>query len=634
MNGDDLITLDEALAFIGFCDEETHVEGASLSAQVQDIHDAFMLDGIDELLDAAVTALAPITAKTPSLKHNLSSSELQLASPPRKKRLRSAGSSSTVMQRRKKHEIETLREESSKLEALAFTVNNSAMLMNQLEEEVDDVYRNFRRVCRPQLASMLHSTSETTYDEKCESNAMEFVTTTPLDWSMRAAFNHVWAFLDSSSVPEDDTLVSLEEALAFIDGSDISDESLTDTLIHCSPMELFSQITPSELSPPKAPATTTRKRFQAQRNLAESSSSQNEKSTKKRRIRSAASSSTRLQQRKRAEIQALREQAQELEAQVELLKKNKFLPGDVGLELDGQPTGDSGALVNQQKQPANWHEMAIAQYRERLWTSTEALGAQRHGLRVLDESGMDTTTLLSAGDSSDVRPSEVNKNVVAELEQVVQRMYKEDKFQSKVNKPTPAISCDMRIKHDARRGKMVEFVTTTPMSCSLEDATEIVWKELTTYREYPDKVYKCVRDKTNSQAKNFVMSLKSPSGTLELNGVQYMEKFEEMDQTIFAVAERMVLPTKSIQYRDECWMTVAPSASDSSVSIVEIFLQLFMERDDGLVACPEDLAYAQNIVMGSLSNTLRKFFQAQQNALMEKAGRVIVAPIDAPGAIL
>ncbi|KAG3172380.1 hypothetical protein PC128_g18523 [Phytophthora cactorum] len=287
MNGDDLITLDEALAFIGFCDEETHGEGASLSAQVQDTHDAFMLDGIDELLDAAVTALAPITAKTPSLKHNLSSSELQLASPPRKKRLRSAGSSSTVVQRRKKHEIETLREESAKLEAYLshlsktggrhkplaltkdgeilsewhrhafvqyqqrhqseqtnrqlkemldkqqklsnklrrvlfkrnvlagmefartfespsfedshFTVNNSAMLMNQLEEEVDGVYRNFRRVCRPQLASMLHSTSETTYDEKCESNAMEFVTTTPLDWSMRAAFNHVWAFLDSSS---------------------------------------------------------------------------------------------------------------------------------------------------------------------------------------------------------------------------------------------------------------------------------------------------------------------------------------------------------------------------------------------------------------------------------------------------
>ncbi|KAG6945619.1 hypothetical protein JG688_00016469 [Phytophthora aleatoria] len=285
MNGDDLITLDEALAFIGFYDEETHGEGASLSAQVQDNHDAFMLDGIDELLDAAVTALAPITAKTPSPKYNFSSSEPQLASPPRKKRLRRAGSSSTVAQRRKKHELETLRAESAMLEAYLshlsrtggqhkplaltkdgeilsewhrhafvqyqqrhqseqtnrqlkemldkqqklsnklrrvlfkrnvlavrdgiradfrvedshFTVNNSAMLTNQLEEEVDGVYRNFRRVCRPQLASMLHSTSETTYDEKCESNAMEFATTTPLDWSMRAAFNHVWAILDSSS---------------------------------------------------------------------------------------------------------------------------------------------------------------------------------------------------------------------------------------------------------------------------------------------------------------------------------------------------------------------------------------------------------------------------------------------------
>lgn len=84
-------------------------------------------------------------------------------------------------------------------------------------------------------------------------------------------------------------------------------------------------------------------------------------------------------------------------------------------------------------------------------------------------------------------------------------------------------------------------------------------------------------DKPNTQEKNFVMSLRSPAGMMELNGLQYMQKFEEVDHTICAVAARMLHPTKNLQFRDECWMTVTSSGPDSSASVVEIFLQLYME---------------------------------------------------------
>ncbi|KAG3138763.1 hypothetical protein PC128_g25502 [Phytophthora cactorum] len=447
-------------------------------------------------------------------------------------------------------------------------------------------------------------------------------------------------------VAEDDTLLSLEEALAFIDGCDINVLSETETLVHCSPVDLFSQITPSELIAHIAP-TTTKKRIKLQRKLSESSSRQDEKAIKKRRTKSVTNYSTRLQQRKRADIQRLREQAHELEAQVALLKTSRFLPGDVVLELDSESLRGGGGLVGQEKQPASWHEMAIAQYRERLVSEKmnrrlkSILVYQKEANRALSGllqkrsvlSGMDyvfsaqsdmETASLFAKDSADVGPSKVNKKINSELEEVVRRMYKEVNAQSKENKPTTAISCDMRIKHDARRGKMVELVTTTPMSCSVEDATEIVWKELTTSRDYPDKVYKYMRNgKPNSQEISFVLTLRSPSGILELNGVQYMEKYEEVDRTIVAVAERIVLSTKNLQYRDECWMTVKRSASDTKVSIVEVFHQLYMEQDDGLVVCPDDLAYGQDIVMGSMGNTLRKLLLAQQNTLMEKAGRII-----------
>ncbi|KAG7389672.1 hypothetical protein PHYPSEUDO_009833 [Phytophthora pseudosyringae] len=448
-------------------------------------------------------------------------------------------------------------------------------------------------------------------------------------------------------VADDDNLVSLEEALAFIDNCDINDYSLTDTLLGAVP-EQFSQTTPSDQLPPTAPAPpTARKRAKPQRKLSESSSSQGEDSTKKRRTRSAASSSTRLQQRKRAEIQGLREQAQELETQVELLKKTRFPPGDAVLELDAQlSASDDGALVAKAHAP-NWHELAIAQYKERLvsektnrrlksiLSNQEKVNGALSGLLqkrsvlqgmeyVLSTKPPLDAPLLSSDDSGDAPSCGVTKKTLAELKQVAQRMHK----QAKANKckPSPAVSCDMRIKHDARRGKLIEFVTTTPMSCSVEDATELVWKEFTTHHDFfPDRVYKGMRcDKPNTQAKNFVMSLRSPSGLLELDGVQYIQKFEALDKTIFALAEWMFLPTKSLQFQDECWMTVTPLGSNASV--VEIFLQLYMERDDGVVASPQGLTHAQNIVMGSLSNTLRKICQAQQNTLMEKAGHIIAAP--------
>ncbi|KAG7389673.1 hypothetical protein PHYPSEUDO_009834 [Phytophthora pseudosyringae] len=285
MNDDKLVTLDEALAFIDFCEDGAHEEDVSSSPPAQDFRDSFMLEDIDELLDAAVKG--PVPTLSPSPKHTAISTELQSASSTRKKRVRSSASSSTVLQRRKKAELETLREETVKLEeyiahlstagsqhkplALTqdddrlsewhrhafvqyqqrqrseknnrrlkkmleqqckistqlravlhkrnvldgmafvrtfespcfenahFTVNHSAKLMDQLEAEVDGIYRNVKKFYRPRQPSMIPCTSQTTYDEKCEANVMEFATSTPLDWPLRAAFNSVWAFLESSS---------------------------------------------------------------------------------------------------------------------------------------------------------------------------------------------------------------------------------------------------------------------------------------------------------------------------------------------------------------------------------------------------------------------------------------------------
>ncbi|RLN86199.1 hypothetical protein BBJ28_00016087 [Nothophytophthora sp. Chile5] len=90
-------------------------------------------------------------------------------------------------------------------------------------------------------------------------------------------------------------------------------------------------------------------------------------------------------------------------------------------------------------------------------------------------------TVLSEMDNS--RP------IIAELEKLVENLYLDSRTVFESTQQPPAISCDMQIKQDSRRGKTIEFVTTTPMACSMHDASEIIWEELTTHREYPDKFY-------------------------------------------------------------------------------------------------------------------------------------------------
>ncbi|KAJ8544330.1 hypothetical protein ON010_g11937 [Phytophthora cinnamomi] len=105
MDGDNLDTLDEALAFIDYCEKGRADEDECSSANALE---PLSLEDIEDLLGEYVDAISP--ART---KH---SSKPQTPSLPRKKRsVRSALSSSTDLQRRKKAELEALRKEAAKL---------------------------------------------------------------------------------------------------------------------------------------------------------------------------------------------------------------------------------------------------------------------------------------------------------------------------------------------------------------------------------------------------------------------------------------------------------------------------------------------------------------------------------------
>lgn len=132
---DGLASLDQALAFIDFCENGAAHEGKASSATLSA---CLSLDDIDDLLDAGPLSIFPARPTD-----SLSPTELQAPSPTRKKkRRRSAASSSTATQRRKKAEMEALRAKATQLEGcLAQLRRTGGQHATADEEEYSDWHR-------------------------------------------------------------------------------------------------------------------------------------------------------------------------------------------------------------------------------------------------------------------------------------------------------------------------------------------------------------------------------------------------------------------------------------------------------------------------------------------------------------
>lgn len=59
--------------------------------------------------------------------------------------------------------------------------------------------------------------------------------------------------------------------------------------------------------------------------------------------------------------------------------------------------------------------------------------------------------------------------------------------------PLPSLYHSTHVSVDSQQHKtLVEIVTTTPVPCSMDTVSELVWKELHNNRQYPDKWYQTV----------------------------------------------------------------------------------------------------------------------------------------------
>ncbi|KAG2818188.1 hypothetical protein PC112_g12743 [Phytophthora cactorum] len=425
----------------------------------------------------------------------------------------------------------------------------------------------------------------------------------------------------------------LNEALAFIeacgsgetstisvdttdDSSGLDDVPSLDDLINSNSLELLNGIaaingaessatTPTTL-PPKAKTQKPK-----------------QKSAKKRRVRSAETSSTGLQRRKRAELASLREQVEELQGVLDQLKHaghlSLFQSVD-GAEPSSAPEGET-----------QWHGRAIEQYRLRL----QAEKVHRHLIAITKNHnkvrealcgvlqkrsvlyGMDylkNDKLPRRGAAlSGVSPVD---SWMAQLENTAEHLrLLSSRFEIKQQLLT-SVNNAMQFKYDERRKtKIIEFETTTPLNCSLQEASSFLWSDFRSDR--------ILGTKPDTLIKKTMLTMPSCKGAIIAEKLHFLRKYQYEGQMVLTWADIMVLPGKrELQFRTEGIILLSTSTANPDQTLCRSFLKLYLDINDvGCQLRPEDVAYAQDIVLGAMAMKLRLYWQSFQNMLIDGANR-------------
>lgn len=333
--------------------------------------------------------------------------------------------------------------------------------------------------------------------------------------------------------------------------------------------------------------------------------------------------STQLQRRKKAELRALRDEALELEQQVSLLLKRrqgKRGKGGEKAEDDSQEWFKRAVNEFKQRQQAERKNRKLKE----IWKNQEKVNAafrhltQRRSLLYGQEEVFDEEHKV-------VSLEDETMNIIAQLEKSVERLYLASDTVFPPDLPD-TISCNTRVKRtDESQGNCIEVVTTTPVSCSLRVAADVVWKDLNVKGQDPERIYRFIqRRKPNSLEKNFLVALHNPSGVLKIDGFQFMRKYEEADRVVLIKANVLTLSNMGLRFHDRCWIIISRSKADPThAAVARTCYQLYAEGSEASngFATHEDIVHTRDYILSSLSGKVRRDHQMLQNLLIEEDRR-------------
>ncbi|ETN20469.1 hypothetical protein PPTG_03467 [Phytophthora nicotianae INRA-310] len=330
---------------------------------------------------------------------------------------------------------------------------------------------------------------------------------------------------------------------------------------------------------------------------------------KKPRRKYPNSSSTVLQRRKKAEILALRTQVEQLELQLTQLKQvpaAKYALNDV----------EGALLVEPSHSPIGWAEQATVQYRGRLQSEKTNIKLKSIMANQIKVSEALRTLLQKTAAMEDMdflhpdpcKPLADGLSSMELLEKRVESLYLDADAVFKPERMN-SISVEAMVKQNQSLGKTVEIISTTPMLCPLKVASDTLWNWFS--------LAKPVRERTNILERNYTLLLESQIGTLEFRKQNFVRRFEETDRVVVIWADILRLPKHKLQFRNQTWMFITPSAdAPNDASVLRTFQQLFVDNDESHQV--QGASFAEKSAFQELSKLYRRFLQSQQRVMLEE----------------
>ncbi|EEY64929.1 uncharacterized protein PITG_16268 [Phytophthora infestans T30-4] len=318
---------------------------------------------------------------------------------------------------------------------------------------------------------------------------------------------------------------------------------------------------------------------------------------------------TSLQRHKKLELKALREEAQQLNAQLEelmLSRLSHMVP----------------AITPHDHNPNVWRSFAMieSEGRERAERTNRKLKVvmanqvKVHASisKILGRSdvlqGVDVVFKAHPTSDRSLQHLDFSDAILAKLSASLGRLRSQADNVLPALDANPSITCSSQTKHLNSGRNCAETFSITPLACPMQKTAQILWHHIMTKKNKDtQKSFRFVRTRNpNSVERNCVASL--PDGkklVINLDAVNIVHRLEEGNQIVLVGTTAWFLPTGGLQFEDHHWTIISPSLSNPlHASVVRIL--------------PLDFAHVEEVVIRSIGGKLRNVLQLQQNVLLEQ----------------
>ncbi|KAG7378011.1 hypothetical protein PHYPSEUDO_010695 [Phytophthora pseudosyringae] len=362
--------------------------------------------------------------------------------------------------------------------------------------------------------------------------------------------------------------------------------------------------------------------------------SMEKKPTKKKRKKTPGAS-TRLQRRKKAEILALRALSEQLGGRLEQLKRTHAGPGPSSVSLSLLGERDTTSMSK-----STWSEIAATQFQERFKSevTNQRLRAVLMEQMKVNEALREAFQIQASVGNLEVifgkQPGPVVRQptadnsfaVIGELEKMVEGLYRNS---AAVFQPRGELSAciSLNVKHEKAHDTMLEITATTPLPCSVREASAMYWREFLTIHQSNDKSYHFLRQrKPTSVEKSFKWGLRSGETVMEINGFSFVRKIEEANRVVLVEAGRLLLPAEGLHLRIRRWTIITRSEDGRKPdSVARTLFQLHTKHTEGFTSAKEGSRGVEDLVLGVLSTRLREYLHRQQTEAVLEAEQIRMA---------